>query len=43
MQTKIYNLEIMHNHPYSPPSNNSLLASQNTGKNLEKSNGSQRR
>jgi len=36
MQTKTDNLEIMHNHPYSPPSKNSLLASQNTGTDLEK-------
>jgi len=43
MQTKTDNLEIMHNHPYSPPSKKSLLASQNIGKNLEKSNGSQQR
>jgi hypothetical protein len=39
MQPKIYNLQITHNHPYSPSSTNSLLAAQNTGKNLEKSNG----
>ena len=43
MQTKTVNFETMHNYHYFPPSKNSLLATQNTGKNLEKSNGSQQR
>jgi hypothetical protein len=43
MQTKSYNLEIINNHPHSPPSKNSLFASQSTDKNLGKSNGLKQR